>query len=772
MGLIVIFSYGVGNASAANSSSIYVSTQGNDNWDGQYAIYQNNSIDGPKLSIKNAIGTVTTDGTVNIANGIYKGVNNTNITINKNLAINGQSKSSTIINGTGKNWIFNIPIGISVTLTNLTFTNSTSNNGSAIYNNGTVNVFNSTFSYNNASSYGSAIYNGGSAIISSSTFSNNNASMGTIYNIGTLIVSNSNFNNNFASYWGGAIVNEIDGTLTVNNSTFSGNNAQGAGAIGFFGNTSIVNNSNFIGNKAFYGGAIENSNILTITCSTFTNNSVNGSGGYTYGGAIDNSGTINIADSTFTNDTATYFGGAIENSNILTSTNNTFLNNAGAYGGAIDNSFGGIGTINVTNNTFNNNTASFGGAMMNEGGNVTVSSSRFTNNVAAYGGALDNYDAMSANFCSFANNTAYDGEGGTIWNANLNMDASLNWWGSNAGPSPADVYGNVMYGNVTTTPWLVLNISTNPTTILNGDNSTITIDLLHDSNGTVHDPANGHLPDGIPVTFTTTLGSINNSSTVNGSAQSIFNSEYEAGTAIITATVDNQPVQIPVTIIDTIPPIVNITNPVSSGYVGNIVYINVNATDNGGVTQVVFNTSSGYNFTDNNGSDGWNCNWDTTNLPDGVYNITAAAYDAANNTQSQTISVNVDNTLPTVTTSLPGGIYNTFKNVTLTANDNNVNPIIYYSTNYGYSWNHQTNNVTVNLAEYEHTIMYYAIDIAGNQCPIQTIDYTIDTIPPTAIKIYTQSRKSYNNTTRSIFIYEMNLGTIYYTIDGTNSNYI
>lgn len=127
------FSYSIGNVSAAPGDTNYVNgSSGNDAWDGQSATHSGTS--GPKLSIKNATGTVNKNGTVNIANGVYTGVNNTNITINKNMAIKGQSKESTIINGTGTNWIFHIPGGINVTITNLTLTNGKSTSkGGAIY---------------------------------------------------------------------------------------------------------------------------------------------------------------------------------------------------------------------------------------------------------------------------------------------------------------------------------------------------------------------------------------------------------------------------------------------------------------------------------------------------------------------------------------------------------------------------------------------------------------------------------------------------------------
>ena len=118
------------------------------------------------------------------------------------------------------------------------------------------------------------------------------------------------------------------------------------------------------------------------------------------------------------------------------------------------------------------------------------------------------------------------------------MDATLNWWGSNLDPS---VYVN---SNVSVASWLVLNITANPTSISNGGNSTVTVDLLHDNTGTYYDPVNGHVPDGTQITFNlsnSSLGSLNTTSTTltNGTATTLFTST-NSGNENVTATVDNQ----------------------------------------------------------------------------------------------------------------------------------------------------------------------------------------------------------------------------------------
>ena len=146
IGLAVIFSYSMGDVSAASGDTIYVNgSSGNDDWNGESATYQSGII-GPKYSIKNATGTVNTNGQINIANGQYTGIDNTQITINKNMTINGESQTETIINGTGTNWIFQIQHGIFVTINNLTLTNATkTGNGGAINNEGSMTITDSYF---------------------------------------------------------------------------------------------------------------------------------------------------------------------------------------------------------------------------------------------------------------------------------------------------------------------------------------------------------------------------------------------------------------------------------------------------------------------------------------------------------------------------------------------------------------------------------------------------------------------------------------------------
>jgi len=135
----------------------------------------------------------------------------------------------------------------------------------------------------------------------------------------------------------------------VTNCTFSGNHATASGAIDIEkGGTVTVTNSTFSGNSSDgavgSGGAIGNAGTLTVTSCTFSDNGVG------QGGAIENfsSGTLTVANSTFAGNSAAIGGGAIGNAGTLNVTNSTFAGNratAGGLGGAIENFSSGTLTL-------------------------------------------------------------------------------------------------------------------------------------------------------------------------------------------------------------------------------------------------------------------------------------------------------------------------------------------------------------------------------------------------------------------------------------------
>ncbi|HXT35745.1 MAG TPA: Ig-like domain repeat protein, partial [Chloroflexota bacterium] len=156
---------------------------------------------------------------------------------------------------------------------------------------------------------------------------------GTAVNLNKLTITNGSGNPS-----GGGITNA--GTLTVTNSTFSGNTAgvSNGGGIDNEG-TLTVASSTFTGNSAFRGGAIySSSGPLTVTNSTFTGNSV-GVGGT--GGALDmNAGSATLTNVTMAGNTAAG-GGGIYNNAVVAVTNSIVAQNTGGDCGGIAVSNGG-----------------------------------------------------------------------------------------------------------------------------------------------------------------------------------------------------------------------------------------------------------------------------------------------------------------------------------------------------------------------------------------------------------------------------------------------
>jgi hypothetical protein len=226
-------------------------------------------------------------------------------------------------------------------------------------------------------SYGGGIYNAGTLTVSDSTLSGNEVTFvgagGGIYNAGTLTVSNSALASNgihlphsVAAERGGGIDNM--GTLTVSNSTFSGN-------------------------QALFGAGISNGGTLTVSTSTFSGNEINATdygflgppdlgGGGIYNGST---GTATVSTSTFSGNFGDFFptkGGGIYNAGAMTLSISTVAGNTvGGGGGGIANA----GTLTVTNSTLFGNTAGRGAGIfcansssVTSVGNSTISGNRAT----------------------------------------------------------------------------------------------------------------------------------------------------------------------------------------------------------------------------------------------------------------------------------------------------------------------------------------------------------------------------------------------------------
>ncbi len=285
-------------------------------------------------------------------------------------------------------------LGGGITLDHVTATNNNAKS-SVIHASGSTTITNSTFSHNsianatNGDDYaGAAMRNvGGTLRISVSTFDHN-----TVNTSGSVISSPGS---------GGAISNESDGLLYINNSTFTSNSAFDGGAIrGDASNNGKIHitGSTFTGNSALYGGAIENfGNELRLDYNQFNANAAANIGGALWslgglvfvnwseftgntavatGGAVHCDGTnFRVYASTFSGNTSnvpgTSFlnhGGAIYTACYTVISNSTFYNNSslGSEGGAIY--FSGNMFAGVYNVTFAANQAQEGAAIGSNNG--------------------------------------------------------------------------------------------------------------------------------------------------------------------------------------------------------------------------------------------------------------------------------------------------------------------------------------------------------------------------------------------------------------------
>ncbi len=141
---------------------------------------------------------------------------------------------------------------------------------------------------------------------------------GTTVNISGVTIENGNSGGNF----GGGFEN--GGTLTLTNSTVSGNSASSVGGIYNYGTLTLTNSTvsgNSVSNDV---GGILNQGTLTLSNSTVSSNFASDDGGGIY-----NYGTLTLGNSTVSGNSASSYGGGIFNYGSLTAKNSIVANNAG-----------------------------------------------------------------------------------------------------------------------------------------------------------------------------------------------------------------------------------------------------------------------------------------------------------------------------------------------------------------------------------------------------------------------------------------------------------
>ncbi len=173
------------NPSFAAVDNVYVSTTGNDGWNGQSATYNATTGDGPKATITSAINTVANNGTVYIASGTYH--ENLNVYI-KNVNLVGEDPDTTIIDGQQKAGVlyfagFDTYKYYTLVINGLTLTNGKIDRGGGILNDqGTVYLLNTKIINNIATVAGGGLYNLGTTYADSLTEISGNIKQGSMMN--------------------------------------------------------------------------------------------------------------------------------------------------------------------------------------------------------------------------------------------------------------------------------------------------------------------------------------------------------------------------------------------------------------------------------------------------------------------------------------------------------------------------------------------------------------------------------------------------------------
>jgi hypothetical protein len=165
------------------------------------------------------------------------------------------------------------------------------------------------------------------------------------------------------------------------------------------GASAVLNGLTIENGVAGSGGGIDTYGTLTVSNSTLTGDTATALGIMAGGGAIYNTGALVLTGDTLSGDTETAStlgkGGALWNGGTATVTNTTFTGDSvtgpNGEGGAVYNS----GTLTVSASTFQGNTTpgayGDGGALYNFWGMVTLNAVTITHNTAAYlAGGIDN----------------------------------------------------------------------------------------------------------------------------------------------------------------------------------------------------------------------------------------------------------------------------------------------------------------------------------------------------------------------------------------------
>jgi len=250
-----------------------------------------------------------------------------------------------------------------------------------------------------------------------------------------------------------------------------------------------------------------------------------------------------IQNSQISNNTASVQAGGLLTTAPLTITNTTFANNtatsgeANTGGGAIlsDNDTGG--QVAISGSTFTGNSVtgnSTGGAILNDAGNLSVTDSRVAGNSAPRGSGIDQKSNTVAAVTSATDDW---------WGCNGGPDTGTPPTNKPAPGCDSATDENTITGSgFTISPWVTLKTTANPSTLNEFESSSFTTSFLQDSANNTLSTAQIAPLIGLPVTWTGSHGSFSNTQTTiqsNGEATATFTQNGQCATSSGEATVDH-----------------------------------------------------------------------------------------------------------------------------------------------------------------------------------------------------------------------------------------
>ncbi|MEO0225071.1 MAG: Ig-like domain-containing protein, partial [candidate division WOR-3 bacterium] len=222
-------------------------------------------------------------------------------------------------------------------------------------------------------------------------------------------------------------------------------------------------------------------------------------------------------------------------------------------------------------------------------------------------------------------------------------------------------------------------------------NYTLTVNISPQAAGTVSlNPSGGIYQSGTQVTLTATANSGWQFNSWSGAITGTQNPAIIVMDSNKTVTANFKDIQ---------PPQVSITNPANNANISGTVEIRAQATDNSGISKVLFYINNICVSTDTTSP--YSYSWNTTNYSNGQYIVRVEAFDTSGNTSYAQITITVNNTgnieISTYTVNIniqpqgagnvnlnpPGGVYQAGTSVTLTA-----------TANPGYIFSHWSGDLT------------------------------------------------------------------------------